>query len=588
MAEAPWLEWSEEVFKKAQEEDKPVLLLLVVPWCRYCRDMQERVFRDENVLRNIRRGWIPVRVNAEKRPDIDGRYNMGGWPTVAFLTPKGELITGTIFVEPEELVSLLERVEDFYKKNKEKIEENIQEKWAEKEKREKAALRKEEGALSPSIVQTVTDSILEAFDPEYGGWGKGQKFPHPESIDFLLVQYVKTGDPRMREVVEKTLDQMMKGGIYDPVDGGFFRYSTTRDWKVPHLEKVLDSNAARLVFYMDAAQVLGREDYLDVARGIVDWMMNFMYDPETGAFFGSMDADPDYYARDAEGRRELGPPKIDRTIYTNWNAMAVVGLYLASVVLEKPELREAADRTMEFLLDRLYIKGKGMFHYWDGTYHLPGILSDQAYMVRALVFASQFNGNADLLLPAEDIVETLLDRQKAEGGGFYDIPRNPHSIGGLRRRNRSILENSVLAEAMVRLAYLSRRFEFLDAARETLEAFVKVYKEYGYYVAGYARAVDLFFYEPLFVTVVGDRNHPRAEALRHAALKTYEPSVLVQSLDPAHDPILMGRSGYTPRETPVAYLCVGKTSKAAVEDPDRLPAEMERIERERRAREQRT
>ena len=191
---------------------------------------------------------------------------MGGWPTVAFLTPKGDLITGTSFLEPGELLELLERVVAFYGGHRDEIEVNLREQWAAKEKLERSRLRREHSVLQPSIVADDWSSILEAYDPEFGGWGKGQEFPHPEWIDFTLVQFAKTRDPKMGEIVVKTLDQMMKGGIHDPVDGGFFRYSTTRDWRVPHFEKVLESNATRLCFYMEAAEVFGREDYLEIGR----------------------------------------------------------------------------------------------------------------------------------------------------------------------------------------------------------------------------------------------------------------------------------------------------------------------------------
>jgi uncharacterized protein YyaL (SSP411 family) len=205
-------------------------------------------------------------------------------------------------------------------------------------------------------------------------------------------------------------------------------------------------------------------------------------------------------------------------------------------------------------------------------------------MVLALVDAAQFTGDSDLLLPAEDLAETLIEKQRAQSGGFFDIPLDPHNQGSLRRRNRSILENAVIAEALTRLAYLSRRDEFMRIARATLEAFARDYKEYGYYVAGYARAVDLFFYEPLAITVVGDRASPAGIALRAAAQRPYVPSRIVQALDPKHDPILIKRSGYPATERPVAYLCVGKTTKAAVEDPDELMKKMGEIEESRRKR----
>ena len=154
----------------------------------------------------------------------------------------------------------------------------------------------------------------------------------------------------------------------------------------------------------------------------------------------------------------------------------------------------------------------------------------------------------------------------------------------MRRRNRSILENGVMAESLVRLAYLSRRSEFHDEALRTLECFAGDYKEYGYYVAGFARAVDLVFYEPLLITIVGHRDSEAADALRRASLSTYVPSRRVQMLDPKFDPILLARSGYEVREAPVVYLSVGKSTKAIVHAPDELIAKITELEAERRRR----
>jgi uncharacterized protein YyaL (SSP411 family) len=239
-------------------------------------------------------------------------------------------------------------------------------------------------------------------------------------------------------------------------------------------------------------------------------------------------------------------------------------------------------RALEFLRTRLFDVRDGVFHYWDGTYHLPGILSDQAYMIRALIDAAQHTGDSDLLLPAERIAEMAIERQKAPGGGFFDILYDHRQHGSMRRRNRSILENSVMAESLLRLSYLSRRPEFHDEAVETLEAFTGDYKEYGYYVAGYGRAVDLIFYEPLTITIVGDRDTTEADELRRTALSPYVPSRIVQMLDPAHDPILIGRSGFEVQDRPVVYLELGGEIRAVAHEPGELLAKISELEGERR------
>ena len=265
--------------------------------------------------------------------------------------------------------------------------------------------------------------------------------------------------------------------------------------------------------------------------------------------------------------------------------MTISALFKAAVVLDRPDLRDRAMAALRnFILENLYDMREGtVFHYWDGTYHLPGLLADQAYLIRALIDVSQHTGNSDLLLPAEAIADLAMERQKSPDGGFFDILRDDQGEGSMRRRNRSILENAVMAESLVRLSYLSRRPEFYEEAIRTLESFTNDYKEFGYYVAAYGRAVDLVFYPPLTITIVGDRESDAADALRKAALVSYMPSRIVQMLDPKHDPILIERSGYEPAgEQPRAYLSIGSTAKGMVEDPRALLAQMEAIEAERR------
>jgi uncharacterized protein YyaL (SSP411 family) len=308
-----------------------------------------------------------------------------------------------------------------------------------------------------------------------------------------------------------------------------------------------------------------------------------MRDPHTGTFAGSQDSDGDYYAGDAVERARRQPPSLDRTVYCNANALAVSGLLKAAAVLARPDWRSQAMATLQFLLENLWDR-QDVFHYHDGTYHLPGLLGDQAHLIRALIDASQNTGDADLLLPAEAIAERAIARHKAPSGGFYDILHDPGNQGSMRRRNRSILDNATMAESLVRLSYLSRRPEFYGEAVHALESFVDDYKEYGYYVAGFGRAVDLIFYEPLFLTIVGDRDSAELAELRRTALSTYVPSRIVQTLDPVRDPILLARSGLQAEPKPVVWLTVGREAKGVARSPQELLAAIDSIERERRSR----
>jgi uncharacterized protein YyaL (SSP411 family) len=574
-----WHDFEPRTLQRAKGADRPIVMMLTVPWCHHCRELEHDSFGASNVIRTVNEHFVAVRVDAERRPDVNERFGTGSWPTVAFLTPDGDLIANDNFLSADELHQRLKKVLKLWHEHRTDLQRGLQELWSHKS--EGGTPRR--GRLNKEMVEDVVDAVYEKFDHRHGGWGEGAKFPHPEAIDFALVQVAKRSSDRMREVVTLTLDKMQESPLHDRIDGGFFRFSKTSDWRSPNFEKLLDTNAKVLRAYIEAYQLFRDESYRETAEGIIRWMLRFLRDPEHGALHGSQDGDAEYYNLDAEGRARHTPPAVDRTVHCHANALAVTGLLKASVVLDKPEYRDAAMRILGFLLEEMY-DGREVYHYWDGTYHLAGMLGDQACLIRALIDASQLLGDADLLLPAEAIAEQTIARQKAPDGGFYDILNDPRQSGSMRRRNRSILENAMMAESLVRLSYLSRRPEFYDEAIGTLEAFSNDYKEYGYYVAGFGRAVDLVFYEPLVLTIVGDRDSEQAQALRSAALADYVPSRIVQMLDPAHDPILIGRSGYKVEDAPVVYITVGRTTRQAARSPSELATAIEEIECERRGR----
>lgn len=573
-----WQHLEPATFKAASTGDRLVLMVITAPWCQFCRELLATSFTDPQVVQMVNESFVPVHVDAERRPDVNQRYGTGGWPTIAWLTPEGELIAHDNFLNAEQLRRQLERVRTAWHKDKQDIQRGLREMWSHRTDRPSLT----PGRLRREMVDDITDAIYEKFDHRFGGFGEGSKFPHPEALDFALVQVSKRRDERMREVVTVTLDRMMESPLHDIAEGGFFRFSRTPDWHAPNYEKLLDQNALVLRAYLEAFQVFGKDAYRKAAEGIVRWMTKVMRDEHTGAFAGSQNGDADYFVCGLAERQHREPPSLDRTVYCHANALTVSSLLKAAAVLDRPEWRDQAIATLRFLMENLY-DGQDVFHYWDGTYHLPGMLSDQAHLVRALIDASQHTGDADLLLPAEAIAERTIVRHKAPNGGFFDILHDPGQQGSMRRRNRSILDNATMAESLVRLSYLSRRREFYDEAIGALESFSTDYKEYGYYVAGFGRAVDLIFYEPLFLTIVGDRDAAASVALRRAALTTYVPSRIVQMLDPRHDPILLQRSGFQVEAAPVAHLTIGTTPRGVARTPDELLAAIESIEAERRA-----
>jgi len=583
-----WHDWTDVAFERARERETPVLLYLRAGWCQWCRELEELVLADERVVRALDIGFVCIRVDKDRRPDLDERYRRGGWPTLAWLDARGELLAADNYLDADALLERMERVRAHYPEGRAEIAAGatgpgmspspaLVEPLVHAGARPRGRHPRE---LSPEVVDDVARTLIESADPVYGGWGTRQKFPHPEALHFAIVRWSQTGDPQTLSVVLRTLRCMQRGEIYDEVEGGFYRYATQPDWSVPHHEKMLDSNAQRLIAYVEAFQAVGEASFEWTARGILDWMHETLLDPQTRAFRGSQDADPEYaHLRTREARRARGAPECDPTIFCNWNAMAARSLLKSAVVLGEDRYRLQALATLDFLVENLWDERRGMYHYWDGTYNLPGMLTDQAYMLRALIEAMHYSGENRYLVPALQLARFAVEHLQGTDGFFYDAHEDPNARRPLG--NRSILENAVMSEALLRLAQMAREPELTVSARACLDAFLPEYKAYGHFIAAYGRAVDLLFNAPVHVTIVGSRAEDKTRALREAALRPYVANRIVQTIDPREDATLFELAGLPDPGERIAraYIHQGRASYAETSQPARLPALMARAER---------
>ncbi|MFG0315757.1 MAG: thioredoxin domain-containing protein [Planctomycetota bacterium JB042] len=572
-----WREWGEETFDEARRLERPVFLLLVASWCRFSKRLERDVLSNDAIAELLNRRFVPVRVDKDRRPEVNDRYNMGGWPSVCVLTSDAEIITGGTSFSVDELKDLVERVARYYAERRDVIATAVQEMLKREEDADRARATRS-GELTDAIVGKVEAAILDSFDEGFGGFGEGQKFPHWESIDFATLRYVETRDERLQRVIDRTLTKMAEAPIHDAEEGGFFRYSTTRDWRSPHTEKLLETNVGLLRNYLEAYQTLERPGFRSVAERIVRFLREDLRHPEVPAFGGSRDSDDDYYARPLAERREREKPAADWTVYVNWNAAAVSALYKAAAVLDDESCAEMAEETLTFLLEECYDQGRGFYHYHDGGRHILGLLTDQAYATRALLHAAQFTGDRRYLDVAEDVLQILQSKQKGSHGGFYDIRVGNDAVGGLRRRNQSILENGLIAEVFLRAHHLTQKAEYLETAERTLRLFAEDYHLYGYFTAGYARAVDLYLHPPVHAVIVGDRGHATTQAMVRAAAEIYIPSKLVQVIDPVADEDLLAAFELPAGAAPAAYVNARTAHVASVTDP----AELARVMRAQR------
>jgi uncharacterized protein YyaL (SSP411 family) len=573
--EIEWREWGEGAFAEARAQDKPILLSLSAVWCHWCHVMDETSYSDPGVISYVNKNYVPVRVDNDQRPDINSRYNMGGWPTTAFLTPDGELMTGGTYIPPEAMLEHLPKIAVEYKSNKDDILRKVGEM---RERRTGATTVRAD--LSPAMFDAVVGGVAQSYDPVYGGFGEAPKFPHTDSINLLLYAHRRRGgDPDLLHMARKTLELMAAGGVFDAEWGGFFRYATRRDWSEPHYEKMLEDNANLLRCLLMLHRISGDDGHAAAASRVIDYLEAKLRDPERGCFFGSQDADEEFYKLPAAERANREEPYIDRICYTSWNAMAASAYLEASWTLDRPGLREAALKALDFAWESLRTEDDGlavMYRYHDGAAHVPGLLGDHAYTARAELDAYEVTGDPSRLERASALARTMLERFAAESSerpaGFHDVWDRGDELGRLAERQRSPQENAVCAEVFLRLHHLTRDESYHGVARSTLEAFAPAYQALGGFAAAFAKQVDLQLNPPAEVNVVGSPDDEATRALHLAALRLDAPFRIVQLLDPERDGERLAALALPLEPSPAAYACAGTMCSAPVSDPAAIQA----------------
>ena len=296
-----WFPWGRQAFEAAQNEDKPIFLSIGYSTCHWCHIMEQESFTNERIAEIMNENFINIKVDREQHPEVDDTYmkavqamtGSGGWPLSVFLTPHGRpFFGGTYFPEKDmygrsSFDKILLAVAMTWKSKRDEVLKsagNI------KEIIESSQIEKKKKQLSLKILENASLDLINSFDSTYGGFGQAPKFPQATALSLLLNYWFRTKQDNAIEVVEFTLNAMSKGGIYDQIGGGFHRYSTDQQWLVPHFEKMLYDQALLSRTYIHAYQVTGKEQYAQIARGILDYVLRDMTD-KAGGFYSAEDAD---------------------------------------------------------------------------------------------------------------------------------------------------------------------------------------------------------------------------------------------------------------------------------------------------------
>ncbi|MBN2400899.1 MAG: thioredoxin domain-containing protein [Spirochaetes bacterium] len=295
-----WYPWCDEAFEKARLEDKPVFLSIGYSTCHWCHVMAHECFEDEETAVLMNRVFVNIKVDREERPDIDAVYmkvcqlitKSGGWPLTIVMTADKNPFFAATYIPKETkygkigMLELIPRIQTIWQTKRDDIRFTI----AGIMEALKQPPQDNAQGIGESAMHKAYDSFLKIFDREFGGFGRMPKFPSPHNFYFLLRYWKRTGDAQALHMVEHTLRNILRGGIYDQIGFGFHRYSTDERWTVPHFEKMLYDQALMAMAYIELFQATGKKEYEDTVREIFSYVLRDMTDPN-GGFYCAEDAD---------------------------------------------------------------------------------------------------------------------------------------------------------------------------------------------------------------------------------------------------------------------------------------------------------
>ncbi len=295
-----WYAWTEEAFEKARKEDKPIFLSVGYSTCHWCHVMAHESFEDDDVAELMNESFVNIKVDREERPDIDMIYmqvaqmmtGRGGWPLTIIMTPDKKPFYADTYIPKNArynkpgLLDLIPKIVQLWNDDRSNIMDVT--------KRVMEALKTPKSSSKQKLDISTLDDAFNGFEQRYdkirGGFGSAPKFPSPHNLLFLMRYWNRTRNENALNMVEKTLQQMRLGGMYDQIGFGFHRYSTDANWLLPHFEKMLYDQAMLMMAYTEAYQITKKEEYKKAVDEIVRYLKRNLLGPE-GGFYSAEDAD---------------------------------------------------------------------------------------------------------------------------------------------------------------------------------------------------------------------------------------------------------------------------------------------------------
>ncbi|WP_094228377.1 thioredoxin domain-containing protein [Methanolobus psychrotolerans] len=296
-----WYPWGDEAFKKANEEKKPIFLSIGYSTCHWCHVMEKESFENNTVAQLLNDSFVSIKVDREERPDIDSIYmsvcqaitGSGGWPLTILMTPDKKPFYAATYIPRESrygipgMIDIIPAIKELWINKKEELVNSAD---AITSAVSTSGKNEQQVSIDENILKKSFEQLSGSFDDVNAGFGRAPKFPIPHHLTFLLRYWKRTGNSKALEMVERTLNAMRMGGIYDQIGFGFHRYSTDRQWLVPHFEKMLYDQALMVIALSETYQATGNTEHRSTAKEILTYLKRDMLSKE-GGFYSAEDAD---------------------------------------------------------------------------------------------------------------------------------------------------------------------------------------------------------------------------------------------------------------------------------------------------------
>jgi len=493
-----WYAWGQEAFDKAKKEDKPIFLSIGYATCHWCHVMEHESFEDDEVAKLLNETFISIKVDREERPDIDHIYmtvcqfmtGSGGWPLTIMMTPDKKPFFAATYIPKKSMpgrmgmVDLIGRIKQVWKNDRAKIEKSADRAT---NALANASNMAKGSALNSNLLALSFKQMSERYDAQHGGFGRSPKFPSPHNLTFLLRYYKRSGNKSALEMVEKTLTEMIKGGIYDHVGFGFHRYSTDQHWLVPHFEKMLYDQALLAIAYLETYQVTGKAHYSTAAEQIFTYVLRDMTDKE-GGFYSAEDADSEgeegkFYVWSEDQIKSVLNKDEFKSIVATYN-IAKEGNFVDEVKRRKTGHNIFFLSALLADADKLEPARKKLFAHREKRVHPlkdDKVLTDwNGLMIAALAKGAKILGNENYLAAAKKSADFMLKTMLKDGNRLLHRYREGDAaITGI------IDDYSFLAWGLLELYEAGFDAKYLEAAKDLTDSALKHFwddKNGGFYM----------------------------------------------------------------------------------------------------------